>query len=106
MANLCSAQHLTGYAHMGVTLLSCRDLWASAWYTEMRQRLNRELKAWDQSPTGRQIGVERPYPKLWLNEIFGKDWDQMKARRLPPQRSKQSKVKGARTRYRAGRRAN
>lgn len=51
-----------------------RDLWASAWYTEMRLRLNNDLKMWSQSDTGRQIGVERPYPKLWLNEIFGKDW--------------------------------
>ena len=77
-----------------------RDLWASAWYTQMRLRLNRDLKQWARSETGRQAGVERPYPKLWINEIFGTDWDYMKAKRLPPQRSKRSMEKGIKTRQR------
>ena len=77
-----------------------RDLWASAWYTQLRLRLNRDLKQWDRSENGRQAGVERPYPKLWINEIFGKDWDYMKAKRLPPQRTKRSGKRGTKTRYR------
>ena len=79
-----------------------RDLWASAWYTAMRLRWNRDLRDWDRSETGRRAGVERPLPGriFWVNEIFGKDWDHMKAKRLPPQRSKRSMVKGDRRRMR------
>ena len=54
-----------------------RDLWASAWYTELRKRHNQELKKWansslqsDRGPkTGRRDGVKRPIPKLWINEV-------------------------------------
>ena len=68
----------------------------------MRLRWNRDLQDWDRSETGRRAGVERPLPGriFWVNEIFGKDWDHMKAKRLPPQRSKRSMVKGDRRRMR------
>ena len=35
---------------------------------------------------GRETGApKRELPKLWINELFGRDLDRLKAMRLPPQ---------------------
>ena len=62
-----------------------RDLYASGWFTLMRERLNEDLGRWARSDSGKAAGAPRPLPKLWINEIFGKDWERLKSTRLPPQ---------------------
>ena len=67
-----------------------RDLYASGWFTLMRERLNEDLGRWARSDSGKAAGAPRPLPKLWINEIFGKDWERLKSTRLPPQISYRS----------------
>jgi hypothetical protein len=79
-----------------------REMECSQWFTEMRVRLNKELSAWESSPNGKAVGSARPFPKLWIEEIFGEDWNRMKRERLPPQRSRNALERGL-ARQRRGR---
>lgn len=62
-----------------------RELYSSAWFTMMREVHNRDLFAWATCTMGRAAGAPRSLPRLWIDEIFGQDWDRLKSQRLPPQ---------------------
>eukprot|EP01052_Picozoa_sp_SAG31_P028253 SAG31_NODE_2712_length_5208_cov_1.414563_4_plen_437_part_00 len=59
-----------------------RESYAAAWFGRMREDHDHRMRQWRGVRSGEN--GQRPEMKLWIDDIFGEEWNALKRRKLPP----------------------